>query len=216
MSDYGLQLSQLKWRQIESQLYDRMHEISSRTGMTGFSNMFASALEGQTALTTDADVVTEEDVSPEAGSATGSIDTLISAAAEEYGISEAVLRAVIGAESDFDPDALSRAGAMGLMQLMPGTAEGLGVTDPYDPAQNIDGGARYLLSQLIRFDGDLRLALAAYNCGPGGVASRGVTDLSDPNQLSLLPQETQNYLKNIESRLSDMGQEALFTANVFA
>lgn len=96
----------------------------------------------------------------------------IDAAAARNGIDPALLRALVRQESGFDPAARSSAGATGLTQLMPGTAASLGV-DPTDPAQALDGGARYLRQQLDRFGGDERLALAAYNAGPGAVARHG-------------------------------------------
>ncbi len=97
----------------------------------------------------------------------------IAAAAERNGVDPALLTGLIRAESNFDPGATSPAGAQGLTQLMPGTAASLGVTDPLDPAQAIEGGARYLRQQLDRFGGDASKALAAYNAGPGAVERFG-------------------------------------------
>ncbi len=97
----------------------------------------------------------------------------IDAAAARNGVDPAVLRGLIRQESGFNPMAGSPAGAQGLAQLMPGTAAALGVSDPFDPAQSIDGGARYLRQQLERFGGDVQKALAAYNAGPGAVERFG-------------------------------------------
>jgi soluble lytic murein transglycosylase-like protein len=96
-------------------------------------------------------------------------DGLVTAAAQRNGIDPALLHGLIQQESGFDPAATSGAGAQGLCQLMPGTAASLGVSNPLDPAQSIDGGARYLKQQLDAFGGDPQLALAAYNAGPGAV-----------------------------------------------
>jgi soluble lytic murein transglycosylase-like protein len=96
-------------------------------------------------------------------------DGLILASAQRNGVDPALLKGLIRAESGFDPSAGSGAGAVGLVQLMPGTAASLGVTDPTDPAQSIEGGAKYLRQQLDAFGGDVSKALAAYNAGPGAV-----------------------------------------------
>jgi soluble lytic murein transglycosylase-like protein len=93
----------------------------------------------------------------------------VALAAGEFGLDEALLRAVIHAESAFNPMAISTKGAQGLMQLMPGTATDMGVVDAFDAAQNIRGGAQYLAQMLKNFGGDERLATAAYNAGPGAV-----------------------------------------------
>ena len=97
------------------------------------------------------------------------IEQNVQKAAEKYDLPPALIRAVIQAESNFQVDAVSAAGAQGLMQLMPATAEELGVKNPFDIRQNIEGGTRYLRKMLDRFGGSLRKALAAYNAGPGAV-----------------------------------------------
>lgn len=100
-------------------------------------------------------------------------DGVIHAAAQRHELDPALLSAVIERESNYDPHAISKAGAMGLMQLMPDTARGLGVRDPFDPAQNIEGGATYLRGLIDRYHGRLDVALAAYNAGPGAVDHYG-------------------------------------------
>lgn len=114
-------------------------------------------------------------------------------AAASYGIESALLRAVAHRESAFQPCAVSRAGAMGLMQLMPETAAALGVEDPFDPEQSILGGARFLRFLLDRFQNDLSLALSAYNAGPSRVERHG--------GVPPIP-ETQDYVSSILSSLS--------------
>jgi soluble lytic murein transglycosylase-like protein len=104
------------------------------------------------------------------------------AAAARHGLDPAFVRAIIHAESAFNPNALSRVGAQGLMQLMPATAERFGVEDPFAPAQNIEGGTRYLAWLLNRFDGDTRLAAAGYNAGEGAVDRFGGVPPYDETQ----------------------------------
>jgi len=117
-----------------------------------------------------------------------SYDAEIKAASRDYGVDEAIVRAIIHAESSFNPMALSHAGAQGLMQLMPATARRFGVTDSYDASQNIRGGVQYLAWLLKRFNGDLTLAAAGYNAGEGAVDRHG----------GVPPyQETQRYVARV-------------------
>ncbi len=103
----------------------------------------------------------------------GDLRALARAAAIRHGLDPGLVLAVVQVESGFVPEALSPKGAQGLMQLMPGTASALGVSDPFDPAQNLDGGARHLGALVARYGGDVTKALAAYNAGAGAVARYG-------------------------------------------
>ena len=115
----------------------------------------------------------EEAVAGAAGSGRVDVDALIRRLGESHGLPPELLRAVIRQESAFDPYAVSRKGAQGLMQLMPATARRLGVKDVFDPAENVLGGVRLLRQLLDRYGGDARLALAAYNAGEGAVDRYG-------------------------------------------
>jgi soluble lytic murein transglycosylase-like protein len=106
-------------------------------------------------------------------SAEGDVERLVAEAAQRHGLDPALVMAVVGVESGFQPQAVSPKGARGLMQLMPRTAREMGVADPFDPAANLDGGSRYLSSLVARYEGDLTKALAAYNAGMGAVARHG-------------------------------------------
>ena len=116
------------------------------------------------------------------------IDTAIAQAAARHNVDPNLVRAVVKVESDFNPNAVSRKGAMGLMQLMPSTARQLNVKNPFDPEQNVDAGVRHLKQLLESYGGDIKLTLAAYNAGAGAVArSAGVPRYA----------ETQNYVRRI-------------------
>lgn len=130
---------------------------------------------------------------------TGKYAVEINTAAVQNGISPFLIAAVIKAESGFNPNAKSGAGAQGLMQLMPATAQGLGVSNPFDPGQNIAGGSRYLAQQIKAF-GSIELGLAAYNAGPGNVRKYGgIPPFS----------ETQSYVRKV---MNFYGSKAGFPA----
>jgi soluble lytic murein transglycosylase-like protein len=116
------------------------------------------------------------------------IDALVTQNSATWQVDPSLVKAIIANESGFDANATSKVGAQGLMQLMPSTAQSVGVRNSYDPAQNVAGGTRYLKGLLDRFNGDVRLAVAAYNAGPGAVEKYG-----DVPPYA----ETQNYVQNV-------------------
>lgn len=137
------------------------------------------------------------------GSASGtasSYDGLIDRAAARNGVDDSLVKAVISAESAFQPGAVSSAGAKGLMQLMDGTAASLGVSNSFDPEQNINGGTRYLSDLLRKYKGNEAVALAAYNAGSNRIDRLGITnDEQLKAQLDSLPQETRNYVAKVQA-----------------
>jgi soluble lytic murein transglycosylase-like protein len=163
----------------------------SRLGATPFGAMVAAALAGERGQpATDSDGIAFAQGAPNAPAPVppGEIDRLVSANAATWNVDPSLIKAIIANESGFNANATSGAGAQGLMQLMPGTAAGLGVSNSYDPAQNVWGGTRYIRGLLDRFGGNVPLAVAAYNAGPGAVEKySGVPPYA----------ETQNYVQNV-------------------
>lgn len=136
-------------------------------GRGGFASALSAAQAGEP-YAAQADVA-----GVGSGSREGQYEALVEQAAARYGLDPAILHGLIQQESGFDPAATSAAGAAGLTQLMPGTASSLGVANPLDPGESIEGGARYLSQLMARFGGDTVDALAAYNAGPGAVQRYG-------------------------------------------
>ena len=122
------------------------------------------------------------------------IERMIEQVADQVSLAPELIHSVVAAESDFQSQAVSHAGAQGLMQLMPATAKDLGVADSFNPQQNLLGGSRYLKQLLDKYDGDLDKTLAAYNWGQGNVDRKG---------LEQMPQETRNYLSKVKGLLAD-------------
>lgn len=123
-----------------------------------------------------------------------SLEAIFTEAAERYHVPKNLIKAIAKTESEFRPDVTSKAGAMGIMQLMPGTAREMGVTDAYDPYQNIMGGTKLISQLLDKYDGDVTLALAAYNAGSGNVKKYG----------GVPPfKETQNYVVKVKNYMNE-------------
>lgn len=169
---------------------------------------FADALnESLNALTsTDAAVNTSNQNSASAYTCPAELEPIFEEAANTFGVSKDLLKAIAKAESNFNPSAVSCAGAVGIMQLMPSTAAGLGVSNSYDARENIMGGAALISSLLTRYNGDTSLALAAYNAGSGNVEKYG----------GIPPfTETQNYVKKVLSNFEGYRSQSAIPNSVF-
>jgi len=149
---------------------------------------FGTLLKNRGISSVDASIYTNPNVNFNKRATRDEIISMIEDTSAKYGVDAKLIKALVKQESGFNPTAKSKAGALGLMQLMPSTAKGLGVKDPLDAKQNIEGGVKYVKSLLNRFDGNIILALAAYNAGPNAVKKY---DGIPPYK------ETQNYVKAI-------------------
>lgn len=195
----------------------RMQEIQSKFGSSpissmpaGYANLQQAGMQapGATSGVTFEKILATKMEEPNSGTAASNVknftlsskasdyDSIVNEASQKYGVDAKFIKSIIQQESGFNPNATSWCGAMGMMQLMPETAKGLGVKNGYDPSDNIMGGVKYIKEQLDRFGGDKRKALAAYNAGPGAVQKYG----------GVPPyKETQNYVANIMGMYQQMG-----------
>jgi hypothetical protein len=187
---------------VDRRRRDRRRGIAGGLLLTGLA-LAAGVHQGRGSSERDGDAPTSEEARPITESSgadgtsatqTGPYEDIIREAALKYGVDPDLVRAVIRTESNFNPLAKSRAGAKGLMQLMPRLAKELGISDPFDPRENVLGGTRYLSKLLDRHDGDVSLALASFNAGPRNVRKyKGIPPFK----------ETRGYVKKITGLLAD-------------
>lgn len=153
-------------KSFQQLLLERIREAEERTAQDFGSNLSQSSFAPPL---TQAAAAIQTSAKQSVNGIGSNFQDIIQQMASKYNISESLIHAVIKQESNFNPNATSPVGAQGLMQLMPKTAAGLGITNSYDPRQNIEGGAKYLSQMLKKYNGNTELALAAYNAGPGNV-----------------------------------------------
>ena len=199
---------------MDQALVDRIHsqaakraETAKQTTSDDFATVLADSTKAiennqntistNTAVSDTSTVSTGQTAASSASSYTSSeLDSIFEDAANTYGVSSIILKSIAKAESGFNPSAVSSAGAVGIMQLMPSTAAALGVSNSYDARENIMGGAKYISQLLSNYQGNISLALAAYNAGSANVDKYG----------GIPPfTETQNYVKKVLSYMEEFG-----------
>ena len=189
---------------MEMQLMVQLMKGSSKSDGAGFQMVLESLMNSMSGADGDLSNLTtgnyeavnnlKQEVSTNAKSGNMSVDTAVDNAAKKYNVDRDLIMSVIKQESSFNPNAESSAGAQGLMQLMPGTAKELGVTNSFDVQQNVDGGTKYLKGLLDMYSNSKEMALAAYNAGPNAVKQRGMHNASEVYKMS---SETKNYVQKI-------------------
>lgn len=165
-------------------LFKSIKEQNQRTGMASDKSLLNNVIGNLNKLTISNENLNKDE----------RIAAAIDRYSTKYGIDANLVRAIVKVESNFDPNAVSSAGASGLMQLMPENCKALGVTDPFNIEQNIDGGVRHIKEYIDRYNGDVEMALMAYNGGPTRMMNRGVTSIND---IYKMPKETQNYVPKV-------------------
>lgn len=195
---------------IQLYTYQNMNsENDSSSTSAMFENMLMNAIESiasensssinsesilNSQSTAALDKVNGETSKNPTNSVSNNIDDAIKLTAEKYGVEEEFIKAVIKQESSFNPNAVSKSGAQGLMQIMPSTAKSLGVENPFNVLDNIDGGTRYIKRLMDAFDGNKELALSAYN---GGIGRMGRLGVDTVEEIDKMPRETENYVSKV-------------------